>query len=170
MLNLEANAAELKNVNGSVSESETSFAWVSPDGTRVIIRREISKIRSSDRFHDFNDGTADLELPEYRWAEPSYLWSPTGRWIAAVINEQMPSNWDEIPVGSPNLKNFVAGYDGRTGRQLWSEEVDTSFAPFEWSETRSWKRQIFYGTLKTVFVCRQPMGIKHGRQANRRAA
>ena len=77
--------------------------------------------------------TASNELPQYPWARPSYLWSPDGRWFAAVIREHTPSDWDEIPVGGPDLRSFVAAYDGNTGEQLWSHEVDSAFAPFEWT-------------------------------------
>ena len=110
-----------------------SYVWISPDGTRLVLRERTSRKSFRDYFVNAREPFTRRQLPDHHWAQPSYLWSPDGRWFAARIMDQTPSDWDEIPVGGPDLQHYIAICDGRTGEQLWCQQVDTAFAPFEWT-------------------------------------
>ncbi len=113
-------------------EEALRFAQISPDGTRMIARTG-SKASSGDHFLDLRAPDSAVAMPTYPWARPRYLWSPDGRWIGAVIQEHTPEDWDEIPVGGPELRSFVAVHDGGSGGRVWLERVETVHAPFEWT-------------------------------------
>lgn len=139
--------ADLSRIDGIGLEPDIRFAWVSPDGTRLVIRERSRDDPPRDWFlatSSLEDEvesepnasscvTSRIELPRYPWASPTYVWSPDGRWIAARIQEQTPAGWDEIPVGGPDLDAYVAVYDGSDGTRLWSHKVESLFGPFEWT-------------------------------------
>jgi hypothetical protein len=61
----------------------------------------------------------------------SFSWSPEGRWLAVCVAESV-TDWD-VPVGAPTPRDWVSLHDGHTGAELWSKEVSTTWAPFEWT-------------------------------------
>ena len=63
----------------------------------------------------------------------SYRWSWDGRWLALRVLDRVPAGWDEVPVGGPTLQHRLAVFDGATGAEHWNREVDTVWAPFEWT-------------------------------------
>ncbi len=135
-------------ITGIGLEPNIRYAWLAEGARKMVLREVASGDQVRDRFFDTTMAeartdpppipsrrvAAKVELPEYPWARPDYLWSDDGRWFAARIREQMPSDWDEIPVGGPELREFVAVYDGATGSQLWSHQVESVWGPFEWTE------------------------------------
>lgn len=135
-------------ITGIGREPDIRYVWLAEGAQKMVVRERALGDRVRDRFLDTMMGeartdpppvpsrhvSASVELPEYPWARPDYVWSPDGLWFAARIREQTPADWEEIPVGGPELREFVAVYDGGTGAQLWSHQVDSVWGPFEWTE------------------------------------